>query len=154
MTAGLFPAGIEPAGADPLTVNVNAPRPRQPKAIRYEGATASFPLDDLGNYQAVTPVEQAMVLSFCVRRGSLKSSPATGNTLHEITHLGSPDLYDDVRKRLLESNPARRLIADGSAAVDKIDVQSGDNGIRARVWFRDLTADRNKVLGPISATVK
>jgi hypothetical protein len=145
MPTGVFPAGLGPAGADPVQTGVTLPR-KLPKAIRYEGATRDFPLDAMGHYQAVTPVEQGFALGLCVKQGDIKSSPTTGNTLHEIVYVGDPDLDADVRDRIVNANPIKRYLDEGQAEIVRIDVQVTPNGFLAAVYFRDLTGDKNKTL--------
>lgn len=145
MGAGIYPGGMGPAGADPVQSGITLPR-KTPKAIRYEGLTQDFPLDAVGSYQAVTPVEQGFALGCCVKQGDIKSSPLTGNTLHQIVYLGDPNLAADVRDRLVNANPIKRLLDDGQAELVRIDLQETPNGFRAAVFFRDLTADKNKIL--------
>jgi hypothetical protein len=146
MTAGVYPAGVGPSGVAPVS-STNAPRAQRPTAMRYEGSVSDWTLyDATGGYQAVTPVEQGVVLSCCVERGQLKSSPKTGNTLHEIEYLGAENLEADVRDRLLTSSPLDSFIADGSASVDKIVVEEEGNRLLARLFFRDLTADKTRLL--------
>jgi hypothetical protein len=146
MTAGVYPAGVGPAGIAPVTTTTSV-QVERPSAMRYEGSVSDWMLyDATGGYQAVTPVEQGVILSLCVRRGQLKSSPTTGNTIHEIEYLGGENLEADVRDRVLTSVPLKSFIADGSASVDKIVVQEHDNRLLAQVFFRDLTRDPNRIL--------
>ncbi|MBA2687504.1 MAG: hypothetical protein H0U64_05340 [Gemmatimonadaceae bacterium] len=145
MSAGLFPAGIQPAGADPIQTGYST-KPKRPTAMRYEGATRDWALDELDNYKAVTPTEQAVVLSICVRQGDIKSSPKTGSTLQEIVYLGGEDLGADIRDRVLTSNPLARLIADGQAEVTDIRHEETPSGFKVAVYFKDLTADKSRIL--------
>jgi hypothetical protein len=145
MPAGSYPAGLAPAGAAPVQTGMST-TPKQPVAIRYEGATRDWALDDAANYKAVTPVEQGVVLSLCVKQGDIKSSITTGNTLHEIEYLGNEDLGADIRDRVLTSNPLARFISEGQAAVTRIDHEGAPNGFKVAVYFKDLTADKNRVL--------
>lgn len=145
MPTGTFPAGLGPAGADPVQTGVTLPR-RLPQAMRFEGETRDWSLASDGAYQAVTPVEQGFVLALCVRQGDIKSSPDTGNTLHEIVYLGDPDLDSDIRDRIRNANPIKRFVDDGQAEIVKIETQETPNGLRARVFFRDLSGDKTKVL--------
>lgn len=146
MSAGSFPGGIGPAGVDPSASGYAVARPKQPVAVRYDGATADWTLDGGGNYRAVTPVEQGVALSLCVRQGDIKSSPTTGNTLHEITHLGGADLADDIKKRVMTANPLARFIGEKQAEVIRIDHEISKQGFKVAVYFRDLTADKTRVL--------
>jgi hypothetical protein len=114
--------------------------------LRYEGTVSDWVIDGPGNYRAVTPVEQGVALSLCVRQGDIKSSPTTGNTLHEITHLGGDDLDNDIRNRVLTANPLARLIRDKQAEVVRIDKEIGKQGFKVALHFKDLTADKSRVL--------
>lgn len=145
MSAGIWPAGLEPAGADPVQSGYTT-TPKRPVAIRFEGITRDWALDSAANYKAVTPVEQGVALSLCVKQGDIKSSPTTGNTLHQIEYLGGADLGADIRDRVLTSNPLARLVADREAEVTKIDHEEAANGFKVAVYFKDLTADKNRVL--------
>ena len=64
MSAGTYPAGLGPAGADPVQTSVTLPR-RRPEAMRFEGETRDWPLAGDGAYAAVTPVEQGFVMGLC-----------------------------------------------------------------------------------------
>jgi hypothetical protein len=145
MPAGSYPAGFAPAGADPIT-STFAPRAQRPVALRYEGSTSDFPLDANGNYEAVTPVEQGFALALCVKQGDIKSSPTTGNTLHEIVYIDGATIAADIDDRVRRSNPIARFLADGQAEIVRIDHEVGTQGFKAAVYFRDLTADKSRVL--------
>lgn len=146
MTTGLYPAGVEPAGADPIVSGVTT-RPKRPSAIRYEGAVRDWTIyDSTGGYQAVTPVEQAVVLSLMVRQGQISSSPTTGHTINEIETLDEVTIESDVNDRVRRANPLARLLRDGEAAIKRIDVQIVSNQLRVAVYFADLTRDKNRIL--------
>lgn len=144
--AGSYPGGLGPAGADPVATGVTLPR-KAPKAIRYEGATRGFPIEEAtGAYQAVTPVEQGFALALCTKQGDIKPSPTTGNTLHEIVYLGDPDLLADVTDRVRNANPIRRFLDESQAEIVRIDLEEKRNGFNVAVFFKDLTGDKNKIL--------
>lgn len=146
MSTGLYPAGIEPAGADPI-LSGPVRRSKRPTAIRYEGAVRDWTIyDNTGGYQAVTPVEQGVVLSCMVRQGQISSSPLTGHTLDEIETLDEVTIEADVNDRMRRANPLARLVRDKLAAIKKIDVQIVENQLRVAVYFVDLTRDKNRIL--------
>jgi hypothetical protein len=146
MTTGVYPAGIGPAGANPIVAGASS-RPKRPTAIRYEGAVRDWTIyDGTGGYQAVTPVEQGVVLSLCVRQGQISASPLTGHTLNDIETLDPVTIEADASDRVRLSNPLARLVRDGQAAIKKIDVQIVSNQLRVAVYFFDLTRDRTRVL--------
>lgn len=146
MPTGAYPAGVEPAGADPVSTSIVA-RSKRPTAIRYEGAVRDWTIyDSTGGYQAVTPVEQGVVLSLMVRQGQISSSPTTGHTLNDIETLDEATIESDASDRVRRSNPLARLVRDGLAAIKKIEVQIVSNQLRVAVYFVDLTRDKNRVL--------
>lgn len=146
MTTAAYPAGIEPAGADPIVAGVSI-RAKRPTAIRYEGAVRDWTIyDGTGGYQAVTPVEQGVVLSLCVRQGQITSSPLTGHTLNDIETLDPQTIDADASDRVRLSNPLARLVRDGQAEIKKIDVQIVANQLRVALYFADLTRDRTRIL--------
>jgi hypothetical protein len=151
MGIGSSPAGLGLSGADPV-IPGSDPRKTIVAAMRYEGLTKDWELDANENFAAVTPNEQAIVLAIAVKQGELRSSPTTGNTLHEILYLGSPNLGTDITNRVLSANPIARLIAAGSVSIDRIDYQVSTNPgagrLKVAVYFRDLDVDPNK-LNPV-----
>lgn len=86
MTLGLgwFPAGIGPAGYDPV-VPPDAPRNvRPPAALRLDGASRDFVLRPDGFYEESHPVDQKVALALVVSRGAIASVPGIGNRLRTI----------------------------------------------------------------------
>jgi len=143
--AGSSSAGFNRSGFDPI-VTGPATRLIGVAAMRYEGSTKDWELDEENNFVGVTPNEQAVVLSMCIKQGSIKSSPTTGNTLHQILYLGSPNLGADITNRVMLSNPIARLVADGSVSISKIAYLTGKMGLRVAVYFADLDTDPNKII--------
>ncbi len=146
MGAGSVGAGLGLSGVNPI-VPGSDPTKTRVIAMRYEGSTKDWQLDANNNFAAVTSNEQGVVLSLAIRQGSLKASPTTGNTLHQIEYLGAQNLGADISNRVLNSNPIARLVASNSISIDKIDfVVSGQNGAKklaVAVYFRDLDVDPN-----------
>lgn len=136
--AGSFPAGSGPAGAAPVVSS--APRAALNQgAIRYEGRTRAWVADASGQYVKLHPVEQAVALSICTRRGGLKSAPRVGNTLFEIEDLGDPDLGKDIEDRVRKAFPLSVLIAAGDVEIIRIEHQE-INGLEVAVYFKNLRA--------------
>jgi len=136
--AGSFPAGMGPAGADP----VQSSPPRAPinlGAMRYEGSTRGWVQDSTGQYVKLHPVEQAVALSMCTRKGSLKSNPRVGNTLFEIEYLGGDDLAKDVEDRVRNAYPLSVLVAAGDVEIVRIE-HDETNGLFVALYFRNLRA--------------
>lgn len=141
--AGSSSAGSGLSGIGGVTVGTTSTKTRV-VAMRYEGSVKDWQLDANNNFAAVTPNEQGVVLSVAIKQGSIKSSPTTGSTLHEIVYLGSPNLGADITNRVMLSNPIARLVSDGAVSIDKIDYQIiGGNRLAIAVYFRDLEVDPN-----------
>ena len=80
-------AGEDLAGGGPTLV---LSRPRNvtvPAAIRYDGATRDFPLDDAGLYIEEYPTDQKVGLALIVVAGSLSGSPNIGSKLRAKRYL-------------------------------------------------------------------
>jgi hypothetical protein len=134
--AGTFPAGSGPAGFDPILRS--APRkPVAQGAIRYEGKTRGWVRADDGQYVKLHPIEQAVALSMCTRKGTLRSAPKVGNTLFEIEYLGSPDIGADVEDRVRNAFPLSSLVAAGDVEIIKID-HDETNGLAVILYFKNL----------------
>jgi hypothetical protein len=146
MSAGVWPGGVGPAGADPATVGSSS-RSLKPAAIRYEGSVRDWQLDPTtGGYRRVTPAEQGVALSLMVAQGSITSSPLTGHTLGEIVYLGGPDVEADATDRVRRANPLARLVADGQVEIKRIAVDATGNQLKVALYFVDLTGDKNRIL--------
>lgn len=145
MGAGSNGAGVGGAGFDPPFVNVE-PVSLPPVALRYEGLTKDFVIDDSGNYRSVTSTEQGMIISICFNQGQIKSSPQTGNTLDQIVYLGSANLQADVEDRIRNANPAKALIAAGKASIRNIVVQTTGGRLAVEVFFKALDAPNSQTL--------
>jgi hypothetical protein len=136
---GSFPAGSGPAGFDPVIISPPKAAVAQ-GAIRYEGRTRGWVQADDGQYVKLHPVEQAVALAMCTRKGSLKSAPKVGNTLFEIEYVGgNPDLAADVEDRVLNAFPLSTLIASGDIEVIKIVIDE-TNGLIVTLYFKNLRA--------------
>ena len=141
--AGAVKSGSTLAGNDAVIPGVT-PRQIVVDAMRYEGSTRDWELDEQSNFVGVTPNEQAVVLALCVKRGSIKSSPDTGNTLHEIKYLGAANLAADITNRVMSANPIARLVDSKSISIVKIEHQVTKSGLKVAVYFKDLETDKNK----------
>ena len=145
MGAGSSGAGVGGAGFDvptPGTLTVQAP----PIALRYEGSLRDWVLGANGSYRSVTSTEQGMILSICVSQGQIKSSPQTGNTLNQIIYLGAKNLRADVENRVRNSNPAKRLVASGKAAITKIVIDTSNKSLVVEMFFKALDAPNSPEL--------
>jgi len=117
MGAGAFPAGVGPAGADPLPVPFGATPPRNrtpPAALLFDGASQDFLLDPAtGLYREINPVDQQVALALLVNLGSITSAPEVGapfrsilritpSTKTEATRMAQDALADLVQQQLIQ----------------------------------------------------
>ena len=72
--------------------------------------------------------------------------PQTGNTLNQIVYLGSPSLQADVENRIRNSNPAKRLVAEGKAQIVKVETEVTGGKLAVAVTFRALDAPNSSLL--------
>jgi len=147
--AGSFSAGSGPAGSDPV-ITSDPRAPIRTGARRYEGATRDWVRSDDGQFVLLDPIEQAVALSMCVRRGQLKSAPKVGNTLFEITYLGSPDLDADVQARVRDAFPLSDLVKAGDVEIVRIDSDDTGAGVAAVLYFKNLRRNPNLTLSRAS----
>lgn len=130
---GWLPAGVGPAGYNPV-VPPNAPRDvRPPAALLFDGGTRDFPLDENGFYRAIHPVDQKVALALCVSRGAIAAVPGIGNKLRTIQRV-RPDVAVTLVK-----NYVREALADLIAAKS-IQIESDGIAVDASVPGRLLFA--------------
>jgi hypothetical protein len=127
---GWLPAGVGPAGYNPV-VPPNAPRDvRPPAALLFDGGTRDFPLDENGFYRAIHPVDQKVALALCVSRGAIAAVPGIGNKLRTIQRVRRDVAITLVNNYVREA--LADLIAAKSIQVDKIEV---DPDVPGRLLF-------------------
>jgi hypothetical protein len=148
MGAGDYATGVGPAGFDPVLSSDGRSIYRAPAAQEFDGATRDFPLDDLGNFRALHPVDQGVAFSILVKRGQLKSAPNVGNTLHEIGNVGGGRTAEQVKARVNDAFPLRDFLREGSVETIRID---HDVTVRGRLLV--VYTYRNTLLGKRSGEV-
>lgn len=121
MALGDYAVGEGPFGFDPVVTSDPRPVGRAPAAQLYDAATRDFPLDSDGNFEAMHPVDQGVVLALATRRGSILSAPDVGHTLHQLDRSRSHDLQYQVELRVEAAMPLAGLLADGSVTTLRID---------------------------------
>lgn len=118
----------------------------QPKAWRYDGRTKDLLVDSNGVAKTCHPIDQMMMIGLCTKRGSMKSTPEIGTTLHEIQYLGNPNLQAEVEQRVRDGNPIARLIANGDVEIVAIEHEITTFGaLLVAVSYINLRLDRNRV---------
>jgi hypothetical protein len=146
MTLGLgwFPAGIGPAGYDPV-VPPDAPRNvRPPAALRLDGASRDYVLDDDGFYAESHPVDQKVGLALLVSRGAIAVVPELGNKLRTIRRVSRTVAETLTRQHIREA--LADLISAKSIEIESIVVDTAVAGrLLFSVAYRNLELDRDSV---------
>lgn len=144
MTLGLgwFPAGIGPAGYDPV-VPPDAPRNvRPPAALRLDGPSRDYVLDANGFYAESHPVDQKVGLALLVSRGAIASVPGIGNKLRTIRRVSAAVAETLARQYIREA--LAELITGKSIAIDSIVVDTAVAGrLLFSVAYKNLELERD-----------
>ena len=86
--AGGSPAGLSPAGVDPLPPPVPPRFVVPPAALWFDGATKDFLLDpSTGLYVPLNPVDQQVALALLVNLGSISSATNVGAAFRSIVRI-------------------------------------------------------------------
>ena len=130
MTPGIRPAGHASAGR-PLDPLAEPP----PPGLHFQPATRDAEMLPDGRLAADHPVDAWMDLALGIRQGTLKSSPETGHTLHQIAYLDAK-LEANVRGRVLAA--CQRRIAAGDVRIDRVQAERFGAGFVAIVDYTNL----------------
>jgi hypothetical protein len=134
MTLGIgwYPAGLGPAGYDPV-IPPDAPRGvHPPAALMFDGQTRDFPLDENGFYREVHPVDQKVELALSVSRGAIASVPGIGNKLRTIQRVRKEVAETLARSYIREA--LADLLASKAIQINNIDIDI-DTSVAGRLLF-------------------
>jgi hypothetical protein len=96
MPAGIFAAGIGPAGQDPV-LEPSRPRDAQtPVALKWDAATRDFLKDDKGRFLSIHPVDQRVALALTLEEGTLSAAPDMGTRLRRARYAGGAALQREI----------------------------------------------------------
>jgi hypothetical protein len=123
MGAGVFPAGLGPAGADPVAgppspvVNgltpaqfyVQAQGVRTQLMLAYDPIARGFVLNADGTYVGVHPIDQQVALALFIPYGSIKSAPTLGSKWVTVLSRVAPQQVMAVARNELNRCLARFL---------------------------------------------
>jgi len=132
---GTSGVGIGPSGHDAVECPLDPLAQSAPLALHYQPATRDAEMLTDGRLAADHPVDAWMDLALGIRQGTLKSSPATGHTLHQIEYLDSR-LEANVRSRVDAACKAR--IAAGDVRIDRVQAQRAGSGYVALIDYTNL----------------
>jgi len=121
MALGDYECGEGPCGFDPVVSSDPRAPARAPAAAEFDGATRDFPRDSSGNFRALHPIDQGVALALSVKRGSIRSAPAVGNTIHELDRRDSSRIEQQVTARVNDAYPLSVFLADKSVTTLKIE---------------------------------
>lgn len=132
---GASGVGIGPSGHDYVATPTDPVAKTAPLGLHYQPATRDAEMLDDGRLAADHPVDAWMDLALSIRRGSLKSSPDVGHTLHEIEYLDST-LEANVRSRVAAACASR--VAAGDVRIDRVQAQRAGTGYVALIDYTNL----------------
>lgn len=132
---GTSGVGIGPSGHDAVARPLDPLAKSPPLGLHYQPATRDAEMLTDGRLAADHPVDAWMDLALGIRQGTLKSSPETGHTLHQIAYLDSK-LEANVRTRVLAA--CQRRIAAGDVRIDRVQVERFGAGFVAVVDYTNL----------------
>ena len=127
MPLAKYAFGVGPFGEDPVQTSDPAVQNTPPASIYLDLGTQDARVEG-GLWASMHPVDQAVQLSFGVRRGTLRSAPNVGHELNEIRVLGNARFEGDVRAAARDAFPFARLVDDGSITHLATEVQRGKAG--------------------------
>jgi hypothetical protein len=142
MGAGAYPAGMGPAGEDPVAAPSRASANTPPAAPYLDLELRDYKLNANGTTASMHPVDQAAQWSFAIRRGTHKADARVGHTFFEAPPLTGAAKINDLSLRAQDAFPFRRLIAQGLIAFEGVQVadpKKGETGIA--VHYRNLVLD-------------
>lgn len=138
MGAGSYPAGLGPAGLDPLP---DATVPREglpPVALLFDGATKDFPLDADGFYRSVGIGAQKVELALIRVFGKMPIAANEGLDLTGVVPAPGEKLSMDGENRVRAA--LAQPLAAGEIEILSITTTSPvRGGIKIVVQFKDLT---------------
>jgi hypothetical protein len=134
--AGGFPAGTGRAGfnpvASPSPSNVGIP----PRATNYDPVTHDWTTTE-GFYDAIHPVDQAVVLALMIEQGSLKSAPTVGQRYRKARRASGPAFDNEIED--LTRQALKRLTDTQKIKILAIEVDSKTRGqTKVQVSYMNL----------------
>lgn len=141
MTAPQFyPAGSGPGGFSPVLSPGPVTARIPPRALNYDPRTRDF-TTTANLYDAIHPVDQAVILRLTIERGSIKSYPDFGIPLASIRRAGGPTLgqqaTDCVNVALAD------LLSPKKIEVQRIETDVATRGqVKIAVTYKNLVSKR------------
>ncbi len=149
MGAGAFPAGLGPAGADPVYVAGPVVPPVMPRALKFDPQTRRFIQNADGSMADVHPVDQQVVFVIFFEKGSIPSQPTLGTRIRARTERCDPNqklgiALDETRQALA------KLISAGDVRLISV---VADNTFPARglyaITYVNLRDPNTNILTPL-----
>jgi hypothetical protein len=93
------------------------------------------------------PADEGTMLSFMVRRGTLRGNPRTGNTFHDIPgHLTGVTLDNEVSRRIDDAYPWSRLVEAGDVELVRFHVHRAKRGeLNIVIQYKNRRLDPTRV---------
>jgi len=137
MGFGSSPAGVGPAGFDPVKPLSGRPSQGAPIAAFVDARLRDVVVRADGIVAGTHPVDQEVVLAIIVARGTILAAPNTGSTLRAIEFGGPtlPTLVKDAVRLALAT-----LVSNGDVAILAITEEDGNGGYRFALSYKNLRA--------------
>lgn len=143
MGAGQFPAGIGPAGFDPVA-DPSPPRTTpELSALKFDGASRDWVMLADGRYEAAHPVDQKVALSLLVELGTIASATNIGSKLKKIRP-GGASMRAQVTDAINTSFPLSALLANGDVETDAIEIELTTSGYNVAYYYFNLRIDSER----------
>lgn len=138
--AGGSAAGTGPAGFSPI----DAPSPSKvgspPRATNYDPVIRDFTTTS-GFYDAVHPIDQAVVLALMIEQGSLKSAPTVGQRYRKAKRASGAAFTSEIED--LTRQALKRLTDTQKIKILSIEVDAKTRGqTRVQVSYMNLMTAR------------
>jgi len=145
MGAGAYGAGIGPGGFDPVLDPSLPSVYRLPDAVYIDLIRGDFTLQEVTTlagtvWRSIHPVDQAVLISFGVRKGTYMPDRDIGHELRDLPRVSGERLIEEVKARVVRARPFADLVRDGFAEYLDAVVQShkGGSEVRVAISYRNL----------------
>jgi hypothetical protein len=146
MPMGEFECGGSPCGEDPITFNLPEKKKKPPAGVLVDLGLKNEALDENGRHVEVHPVDEGVMLSFGVRKGTLRGNANVGNEFRDLPRLSGEKLVEEVGIRRDRAYPWSRLVANGDVKHEATIVRQPKRGETIiTIKYRNLRLDPTKV---------
>lgn len=124
MPLGATPFGYGPFGETVEAASVTYEPLPPPPAILFDPYVRDAVLDADGRFEEMDVVDQQVVLSFAIPRGSVKHAPEVGHDFMTLPRVFGKALEDEVKRRAALASPFDRLVKAGEVNIVAVTLQN------------------------------